>query len=162
MNGVTTPCATAALGLLNFAADSSTTGRITGTVFQYDIQNGERITSIASGSPETFALASSTGRVTVGNASANPSVLYLASPASNSEPVTFFIVGTDSAASFGYAEQGATAPVADASLNGSYFVVNDDSGDSSVWAQLGVIDGYAELGSGYVGLQLRGLAVPER
>jgi len=109
------PCANAALGLLTFTPNSTITGTITGTLFQYDSQNGAGTTTF-SGTPGTFTLAGSAGRVTVGNAGANLSVLYLASPASNSEPVTFFIVGTDKTASFGYGEQGASAAVATSTL----------------------------------------------
>lgn len=159
VNNVTTPCANAALGLLNLSANLSTTGTFTGTVFQYDIQNGPQTTSYKSGSSGTFALASSAGRVTLGNAGATPPVLYLASPTSNTEPVTFFIVGTDQAASFGYAEQGASAAIANSSLVGSYFVVNYDSGDSSVWAQIGILSGFPYSAAGtwdydWSGLQL--------
>jgi len=148
VSSVTAPCASATLGLLNFTADSSTTGALTGTLFQYDIQNRARATSFAAGSPGTFVLATSTGRVVLGNTGSNLSVLYLANPASNSEPVTFFIVGTDKAASFGYAEQGANATVATATLlHQNYFVVNDDAGDSSVYARIGILAGGLIVGT---------------
>jgi hypothetical protein len=139
VNNTKGPCATAALGLLNLSANSSTAGTFTGIVSQFDIQNGPQTTNYKSGSPGTFSLASSTGRVTLGNAGANPPILYLASPASNTEPVTFFVVGTDQAASFGYAEAGANSNIANSTLGGSYFVVNYDSGDRSVWGQIGIL-----------------------
>ena len=141
-NNVSGPCAIGTLGLLSLSSNSSTTGAITGTLFQYDIQDGPQTTTFSPNSPGTFALASSTGRVTLGNMGANPPVLYLASPTTNSDPVTFFIVSTDAAASFGYAEQGASASVSNLSLPAKFFVGNDDSGDPSVWSQIAVISNF--------------------
>jgi uncharacterized repeat protein (TIGR01451 family) len=147
-NSVPAPCANAALGLLNFTPNSPTAGTFTGTIFHYDSQSSLGSTTFALGSPGTYTLAGSTGRMTVGNASANLSVLYISSPASNSEPVTFFIVGTDNAASFGYGEQGANAAIATNDiLSKSFIVANDDIGDSSGYAMFGTIDYYATGGS---------------
>ena len=139
INNAPAPCATATLGLLDFTATSSGAGTYTGSIFQYDAQNGPNSSSITAGSPGIYSLAGSTGRVTLGN-SANAPVLYLASPASNTDPVMFFITGTDQAASFGYGERGAAQEVIDSSLAGVYSIANDDLGDSSVWAQFGNTD----------------------
>ena len=136
------PCAIGELGLLTLNSSSSAAGQVTGIVFRFDIQNGTQIQTFNSGSPGSFTLASSTGRVTLGNMGTSPPVLYLASPTTNSEPVTFFIVGTDAAASFGYAEQGANASISNASLGGRYFVLNDDSGDPTVWSQIAVLSNF--------------------
>ena len=136
------PCATGELGLLTLNSNSSAAGQVTGIVFQFDIQNGTQIQTFNSGSPGSFALASSTGRVTLGNMGTSPPILYLASPTTNSEPVTFFIVGTDAAASSGYAEHGANASISNASLGGGYFIYNDDSGDPTVWSQIAVLSNF--------------------
>lgn len=129
-------CANGQLGLLHFASTSSTAGSVTASLFQDDAQNGPSSSSVTSANAATFAVASNTGRVTLANFGTNTPVLYLASPAANSDPVTFFVVGTDVAASYGYAELGAAQPVTIDSLVRGYSIANDDLGDSSVWAQM--------------------------
>jgi hypothetical protein len=135
VNG-STLCANAELGLLNFSATSSTGGALTASLFQYDIQHGPSNSSVDSANPAAYAVAANTGRVTLANFGANAPVFYLASPAANTDPTTFFIVGSDEAASYGYAEPGAAQAVTVASLAGDYSIASDDLGDSSVWAQI--------------------------
>ena len=137
------PCAIGELGLLTLNSNSPAAGQVTGVVFRYDIQNGTQFQISDSGSPGSYTLASSAGRVTLENMGTSPPILYLASPTTNSDPVTFFIVGTDAAASFGYAEQGANASISKDSLPDLYFVFNDDSGDPTVWSQIGVISDFS-------------------
>jgi uncharacterized repeat protein (TIGR01451 family) len=126
-----------ALGLLNLSPISASTGTYTGIVFQY--ASGLETTSIDSGSPGTYTVDSTTGRGTLQRDGATKSVLYLASPMANTDPVSFFILGVDPIVSFGSAEQGASAPVADKLLSGVFFLMNDDSGDVSVGGEIGIV-----------------------
>jgi uncharacterized repeat protein (TIGR01451 family) len=138
ISSVQTPCASVAIGLLNFTASTSTTGTLTGDIYNYDIADGASAQNFASATPGTFTLTGSTGRVAVANAGHNPPVFYLASPAANTDPVTAFVVGTDSSAIFGIAEAGAAAAITTSSLAGNYFVGNEDMGDNTVKNQMSV------------------------
>jgi uncharacterized repeat protein (TIGR01451 family) len=138
ISSVQTPCGSASIGLLNFTAGTATTGTITGDIYNYDIADGAQAENFPSATPATFTLTGSTGRMTVANAGTHPPVFYLASPAANTDPVTAFIVGTDSSGLFGTAEAGATAAITTSSLAGNYFVGNEDMADNTVKNQMSV------------------------
>jgi hypothetical protein len=130
-----TPCASVAIGALSFSATSSTAGTFVGDIFNFDQTNGVQNTNISSASPATFTIVSAIGRLTVandGNAGNHPPIFYLATPQSNTEAITAFILGTDSAASFGASETGAAAAITTSSLAGKYFLGNDDPADNTV------------------------------
>jgi hypothetical protein len=162
--GSTAPCASDTLGLLNLSPISATNGSYSGIVFLYDVGAGPRTMSILSNSPGAYAVDSTTGRGTLQRDGGTKSVLYLASPTANTDPVSFFILGMDPAVSFGSAEQGASAPVAGNFLDSVFFLRNDDSGDLSVGGEIGVVAGlrnapYGALDYAWKGWQvLNGLA----
>jgi uncharacterized repeat protein (TIGR01451 family) len=139
--GSTVPCTSDELGLLNLNPISAATGTYTGIVFQYDLENGPHMTRVDSGSPGTYTVDSATGRAILQRDGATKSVLYLANPTANTDPVTFFILGMDPAVSFGSAEQGASAPVAGNFLDSTFVLRNNDSGDISVGGEIGVVAG---------------------
>jgi hypothetical protein len=137
--GTTVPCAQATLGLLNITATNTTSGTFTGDIYNYDPVNGAQAQNFPSSSPATYALTNATGRVTIGNAGGgNSPVIYLASPASNTDPFVAFIVGTDTSAILGYGETGAASAITTASLAGNYFFGDDDPGDNTVKNQVGI------------------------
>ncbi|HEY4838725.1 MAG TPA: hypothetical protein VIH72_08965, partial [Candidatus Acidoferrales bacterium] len=138
ISSVQAPCASAALGLLNFTASDSTSGTFTGDIYNYDIADGASAQNFPSATPGTFTLTGSTGRVALANAGGHAPVLYLATPAANTDPVTAFAVGTDSSAIFGAAEAGAASAITTSSMAGNYFFSNEDPGDNTVKSQVGV------------------------
>jgi len=105
------------LGLLDFSG-----GNLTGKIFGYDATAGATSITIAN---ESYTVSSTFGRVTLTGAGwTNPPVLYLATPATETESIEAFAAGTDStgtAATGGLLEPGAPANVTTASLSGSYF-----------------------------------------
>jgi uncharacterized repeat protein (TIGR01451 family) len=138
-NSAQVPCASAAIGLLNFSVSTTTAGTLTGDIYNYDIVDGASAQNFPAANPGTFTLTNSSGRVALANVGNHPPVLYLASPASNTDPVTAFIVGTDSSAIFGSAEAGAASAIATSSLAGNYFFGNEDPADNTVKNQIGVV-----------------------
>jgi uncharacterized repeat protein (TIGR01451 family) len=136
--GATTPCAQATLGLLNITATNTTSGTFTGDIYNYDPINGAQSQNFPAATPATYTLTDATGRVAIGNAGGNPPVVYLASPASNTDPFVAFIVGTDSSAIFGFGETGAASSITTASMAGNYFFGDDDPGDNTVKNQIGI------------------------
>ncbi len=127
-----TPCASVAIGALSFTATNSTSGTFVGDIFNFDQTSGATTTNISSGSPATFTITSASGRLVVAGAGNHPPIFYLATPQSNTEAITAFILSTDSAVSFGASETGAAAAVTTASLAGKYFLGNDDPTDNTV------------------------------
>jgi len=138
IGGTTVPCAGVTLGLLNVVAGTTTSGTFTGDIYNYDPVNLAQSQNFPSASPGTYALANATGRVTLANVGNHPPVLYLASPASNTDPFVAFIVGTDTSAIFGFGETGAASAITTASMAGNYFFGDDDPGDNTVKNQMGI------------------------
>jgi uncharacterized repeat protein (TIGR01451 family) len=136
VGGQQTPCATVGIGALTFTATNSTSGTFTGDIFNFDPTNGASITNLPSNNPGTFTLTAvngANGRAALANAGGTHSpVLYLATPQSNTEPITAFIVGTDSSTVFGASEAGASAAITTSSLAGKYFLGSDEPGDNTV------------------------------
>jgi uncharacterized repeat protein (TIGR01451 family) len=162
-NSAQVPCASAAIGLLNFSVSSTTAGTLTGDIYNYDVVDGASAQNFPAVNPGTFTLTSSSGRVALANVGNHSPVFYLASPASNTDPVTAFIVGTDSSAIFGSSEAGAASAITTSSLAGNYFFGNEDPADNTVKNQIGVVtvsSGGVITGSsntsGQNGLQING------
>jgi uncharacterized repeat protein (TIGR01451 family) len=126
----TTPCATVGLGALTFAATNSTAGTVTGDIFNFDQTNGAVTTNISAG---TFTLTQASGRLVLANVGgSHPPILYLATPATNTEAITAFIVGTDNSVIFGASEAGASGAITTSSLAGKYFAGSDEPADNTV------------------------------
>jgi uncharacterized repeat protein (TIGR01451 family) len=136
--GTSVPCAQVTLGLLNITATNNTSGTFTGDIYNYDPVNGAQSQNFPSSSPATYTLTNATGRVAIGNAGGNAPVVYLASPATNTDPFVAFLVGTDTSAIFGFGETGAASAITTASLAGNYFFGDDDPGDNTVKNQVGI------------------------
>jgi uncharacterized repeat protein (TIGR01451 family) len=134
------PCASVGIGALTATASTSTTGTLTGDIFNFDQTNGASITNLPSGSPGTFTLTAANGRVVLSNTGGGHSpVLYLATPQTNTEPITAFLVGTDNSTIFGTSEAGASAAITTSSLAGKYFVGSDEPGDNTVKTRVEVV-----------------------
>jgi uncharacterized repeat protein (TIGR01451 family) len=133
---ISTPCASVGIGALSFAATNSTSGTFTGDIFNFDTTNLATTMNIPAG---TFTLTSASGRLAIANAGGNPPVLYLATPATNTEPITAFLVGTDNSVIFGASEAGASGAITTASLAGKYFVGNDEPADNTVKDRIEVV-----------------------
>jgi hypothetical protein len=115
------------LGVLSL---SNGTINNTSILYSYEAGNPPEVVN-PSGSYSVLA----SGRMSLG---AGAPVIYLATPQSNTEPITGFIVGTDSAASSGELEVGANSNVNVSSMAGSYIFGNINPGDSTVNDQTGV------------------------
>jgi len=137
--GTSVPCAQVTLGLLNITATNNTSGTFTGDIYNYDPVNGAQSQNFPSSSPATYTLTNATGRVAIGNAGGSAPVVYLASPASNTDPFVAFLVGTDTSAIFGFGETGAASAITTASLAGNYFFGDDDPVDNTVNNQVGIV-----------------------
>jgi hypothetical protein len=128
-------CATVALGELNFSG----TGTLNNTsqVYNYTGDGSGIQTGNASG---TYTVAAS-GRVALTGGSHNP-VFYLTAPVNSgidaTEPIAGFVVGTDSPATSGQMDVGASSNVSVSSLANNYSFGNSDPGDPGVKAQDGV------------------------
>ncbi|HVA93862.1 MAG TPA: immunoglobulin domain-containing protein [Candidatus Dormibacteraeota bacterium] len=123
------PCADVELGVLKLAS-----GTIDGTSTLEEYQSGSAPS--VNNPSGTYSVAAS-GRVTVSGGK-NPPVLYLATPQSNTEPFTGFVVGTDNSATFGQIEAGANSNVSVSALAGNHIFGTVNPGDSTVSNETGV------------------------
>ena len=130
------PCATVGLGVLQFSG----TGTLNSASTLYRYQQG---VGMQLDNPSGTYAVSPSGRVTITGSKAQP-VLYLATPQSNTEPITAFSVATDSgahsSASFGIMEAGANSNVSASVLAGNRIFGSSDPGDSTVQDQSGVVN----------------------
>jgi hypothetical protein len=138
-NGVVTafPCASATLGLITLTPGGAALGKISGTLYAYNLQAGASFTSLAR---DSYAIDLTTGRITIyGGAGATPPIFYVTAPASNTENISAFAIGTDPADSFGLVEPGAGQAVVTSTLVGNYFFADEDPADSSITDRGGVL-----------------------
>ncbi len=120
-------CAQITLGVLALSGGSFNTGS---TIYNYsaDGTTGIQSKSLAGG---TYAVAAS-GRMTTAGLGNHSPVLYLATPQSNTEPFTGFVVGTDSAAFSGFVGVGSSTAVSVSSLAGNRICGTGTADDSMV------------------------------
>jgi hypothetical protein len=148
----------AALGVITMTPQSNSGGTSSGSLFTYNLHAGSGNLSFAG---DQFAVDAAKGRVTLGSGTTLP-VLYLTTPAANTEDVVAFAVGADPSALFGLVEPGAAQAVTTASLAGSYLFGSEDQGDFFVTSRLGVVNintagtvTGTELDSSNTGLQMQ-------
>ncbi len=111
---------------------SLSNGTINNTSTLYTYEAGNPPTTVNPSGSYTVA---SSGRMTLG---AGAPVIYLATPQSNTEPITGFVVGTDSSGSAGELIVGANSNVSVSSMAGNYIFGNINPGDSTVKDETGV------------------------
>jgi hypothetical protein len=102
----------------------------TSTLYSYEAGSAPEVVN-----PSGSYTVATSGRMTLG---AGGPVIYLATPQSNTEPITGFIVGTDSSASAGELQVGANSNVSVSTMAGNYIFGNINPGDSTVNDQCGV------------------------
>jgi hypothetical protein len=112
-------------------------GSLNGTLTNYSAAGGLVSNPIAGG---TYAVdASNSGRVTLAGVGPGAPVLYVATPAANSEPITTFIIGTDGSATFGLTEVQPTATYSASSLAGNFVIGTEDPTDNTTTAIVGAV-----------------------
>src|SRR6202035_2833846 len=90
----------AALGVITMTPQSNSGGTSSGSLFTYNLQAGSGNLRFAG---EQFAVDAAKGRVTFAPGATLP-VLYLTTPAANTEDIVAFALGTDPSALFGLVE----------------------------------------------------------
>ena len=124
------------LGLLTFTP-ANPSGAIHGTLYQY-----EEGSALATETPSaTYAINASLGRAILTNASGfgvsnDVPVLYIATPAPGTEPISAFVVGTGLDSSFGFLEA-SSGTFTTAGMAGNYFFGTEDPGDRTITDQIG-------------------------
>jgi len=123
--------ATASLGPFTLSS-----GTISGTIYNYESGSAES-TSTPSG---TYAVASQSGRTPLSgsNIGNHPPILYVTTPSSSTEPISAFLVGTDSSGLFGFVEA-SSGTFTTAGLAGNYFLATENPGDNTVSDSVGVL-----------------------
>jgi hypothetical protein len=121
--------ANVALGLFTFSS-----GNMSGTINTYAAGSAPS-TSTPSG---TYSVDSQTGRTTITPGGKFPPVFYLAAPASSTEPISIFSVGTDPEATFGLGDA-SSGTFTTAGMAGHYFFGLDSPNDNTVTDQTGVV-----------------------
>jgi hypothetical protein len=110
-----------------------TGGAASGTLNSFDVANGLQTQAITGG---TYAVGSSSGRVTFTGVGSNPPVVYLTIPTDN---VSGFIVGGDTDAAFGTATSQPSATFTLAAIAHTYFFGTGEPADNTVPDSIGVV-----------------------
>jgi hypothetical protein len=123
--------ASVALGLLTLSGGNITAGTI------YNYESGSPASS-QDQSGGTYSVATATGRTTSTGGGGHPPIIYVTAPSSTTEPISAFIVGTDSSGLFGLAEA-SSGSFTTAGLAGNYFFGTENPGDNTVNNSVGVL-----------------------
>jgi hypothetical protein len=123
-------CASVTLGIIGFNSGSI---NVASQLENYVLGAAPLVTN-----PTGTYIVAASGRVTF-SAGATPPVLYLATPQSNTEPITGFLVGTNAAADSGTIEAGANSNVLSTAFSSNYIFGSVDGGDATVPDQAGVL-----------------------
>ena len=140
--GSTSATAEIALGLLTFTP-ANPSGTLAATLYGYQQGSPFSLGSFSSG----YAIASGSGRVTFPGSVGTPPLLYATTPNANTEPISAFVVGTDTGSTFGFLEPSAGAGFTTAGLAGNYFFGSENPGDNTVSDQLGAVVVTGALGT---------------
>jgi len=133
------------LGLVNLNS-----GALSGTIYNYDINDGGSSSAIPSGA--TYAVDPTSGRTTISGVGSSAPVFYIAAPTANTEPISAFLLLTDSTAGFGLVESQPSQTYSTSALAGNYFAATEDPGDATVTLQtqvLNISSGGTVTGTGY-------------
>ena len=106
---------------------SLSNGTVNSTSTFYSYEAGSPIATV---NPSGTYSVSGSGRMTLSGS--NAPVIYLATPQSNTESITGFVVGGDHSASAGELEPGANSNVSVSTMVGNYIFGNINPGDSTV------------------------------
>lgn len=132
------------LGMLTMTAATTgnlNVGTLLGTLFKYSSGNASGITTQTL-SGGTYTVDSNTGRMTAtfGPGTTNPPVFYLATDSALSDHIAAFIVGTDTSAGLGMAENQPSTTYGINSVKGiNSFFGNEDPSDNTVTNDIGAL-----------------------